>query len=62
MKGDGEEEGRLIAPGKEGFRGILAEIIEGKRIRPLLADLAELPGVSLLAMAQDDDARRRGYG
>ncbi len=59
-KRDGEEEGGLIARGEQGFDGVAAEIVQGQSLRPLLADLAKLPGVGLLAVTQDDDARRRG--
>ena len=62
MQGDGEEEGRLVAFGEQRLGGALAEIVHGERVGALLADLAKLPRIGLLAVAQDDDARRRGEG
>jgi hypothetical protein len=55
-----KKEGGLVARGEQGFAGVAAEIVQGKSLRPLLADLAKLPGVGLLAVTQDDDACRRG--
>src|ERR1700730_7165848 len=43
----------------EANSGAAAEIVGGKSVRPLFACVAELPFVGLLAVAQDDDARRR---
>ena len=60
MQGDGEEEGWIVAFGEQRLGGALAEIVQGERVGTLLADLAKLPVVGLLAVAQDDDARGRG--
>ncbi len=62
MQGDGEEEGGLLAVGEQRLSGVAAEIGQGQSLGALLADLAQLPGIGLLAVAQDDDARRRGDG
>jgi hypothetical protein len=51
---------QLAAFGEQRLGGALAEIVQGERVGALPADLAKLPLIGLLAMAQDDDARRRG--
>src|SRR6476620_4543962 len=60
MQGDGEESGRSLPIGEQRLCGVTAEIICGKRVGALLSDAAKLPGIFLLAMAEDDDARWRG--
>ena len=62
MQGDGEEKGRVVAFGEQRLGGALAEIVQGERVGALPADLAKPPLIGLLAMAQYDDARRRGEG
>src|SRR6187401_2166196 len=58
VKRDGEEEGRLLAIGKQGFGSVPAEISVGERVCPLRSTIAQLPRISLLAVTQDDDAGR----